>query len=72
MSIYDQLGSGHQVNPAQMLQKLRQDPSGMLRQAGLNIPAGMNDPQGIINHLMQTGQVSNPRLQMALRMMGRH
>ena len=67
MSLFDQL----QMNPQQMLQQLRADPAGTLRQRGLNIPQGMTNPQQILNHLMQTGQVSNPRLQQAMQMIGR-
>lgn len=58
-------------NPQQMLQQLRADPAGILKQRGLNIPQGMNDPRQILNHLMQTGQVSNPRLQQAMQFMGK-
>lgn len=68
MSILNQLG---QQNPMQMMQQLRQDPVGMLQRAGLNVPAGMTDPQQIINHLMQSGQVSQQRYQQALQMMRR-
>lgn len=68
MSIFNQLG---QQNPMQMMQQLRQDPVGMLQRAGLNVPAGMNDPQQIIQHLMQSGQVSQQRYQQALQMLGR-
>lgn len=58
-------------NPAQMLDALRRDPAGVLRSRGLNIPNGMNNPQEIINHLLSSGQVSNPRLQMAQQMVQR-
>ncbi len=68
MSIFNQLG---QQNPMQMMQQLRQDPVGMLQRAGLNVPAGMSDPQQIIQHLMQSGQVSQQRYQQALQMLGR-
>lgn len=67
MSLYDSL----QRNPQQMLQQLRADPAGMLKQRGLNIPQGMTNPQQIVSHLMQTGQISNPRFQQAMQFMGR-
>ena len=57
-------------NPQQALAQLRANPAQMLKQAGLNIPDGMTDPQQIISHLLQTGQVTNPRLQMAQKMAG--
>ena len=71
MSIYDQLGGGNRptpMNPMQMLAQLRRNPAGVLKQAGLSIPAGMNNPQQIINHLLQTGQVPQNRYQQAMQM----
>lgn len=79
MSIFDSLNNQPKqqvqqaqprMTPQQAMQQLRADPAGTLKAAGLNIPDGMNDPQQIVNHLLQSGQVSNPRLQMAQRMMG--
>lgn len=67
MSLFDQLGQ--QQNPMQMLQQIRQNPAAILQRAGLNIPAGMTDPQQIIQHLMQSGQVSQQRYQQAMQMM---
>ena len=72
MSLFDSLrGVTPQVNPQQLLRQLRADPAGMLKQRGLNIPAGMNDPQQILSHLVQSGQVPNARLQQIMQMMGR-
>lgn len=62
-----------QTNQMQMLNQLRNDPVGVLKQSGYNIPAGMNNPRQIIQHLIQSGQVGNGRLaqiqQMARSMM---
>lgn len=69
MSLFDQLGQSQ--NPMQMLQQLRQNPAAVLRKAGLNIPANLNDPQQIVQHLMQSGQVPQQRYQQALQMMNR-
>ena len=69
MGLFDQLGQ--QQNPMQMLQQIRQNPAAILQRAGLNIPAGMSDPQQIIQHLMQSGQVSQQRYQQAMQMMRR-
>ena len=69
MSLFDALGQ--QMNPMQLVQQLRANPAAMLKQRGLNIPEGMNDPQQIIQHLVQSGQVPNARLQQAMQMMGR-
>ena len=52
-------------NPMQMLQQLRQNPVQVLRQAGLNIPDNLSDPNAIIQHLMNSGQVSQQRYEQA-------
>ncbi len=77
MSFFQQLGRAPQqpaqqpaqINPMQMMQQLRADPSGFLRKAGLNIPFGMTDPQQIVNHLTQSGQVTQQRYQQAVQML---
>lgn len=60
------------MNLQNALSQLRANPSAILRQAGLNIPDGMNDPRQIIDHLLQSGQVNQNRIaqvqQMAARM----
>lgn len=73
MSLFESLNQQPQQpqNSMQMVSQLRANPAAILRQRGLNIPDGMNDPQQIINYLLQSGQVSNNRLQMAQKMMRR-
>lgn len=58
-------------NPMQMLQQLRQNPVQVLRQAGLNIPDNLSDPNAIIQHLMNSGQVSQQRYEQARQMAAR-
>lgn len=57
-------------NPFQMLQALRQNPMQFLMQRRMNLPQNMNmqDPQAILNHLMQTGQVSQDQVNRAYQM----
>lgn len=57
-----------QPNMMQALQQLRADPAQVLQQAGLNIPQGMNDPNAIIQHLLQSGQVPQEAYNKALQM----
>lgn len=75
MGIFDQLGQNGpqmaQMNPFQMIQQLRQNPATMLKRAGLSVPDGMNNPQQIINHLLQSGQVPQARYQQAMQMASR-
>ena len=61
-------GNMPQMNPMQMLQQLRQNPAQMLRQAGLNVPDNLNDPNQIIQHLMNSGQISQQRDEQARQM----
>lgn len=72
MSVFDQLGNSvpktGQQNPIQMLSQLKQDPAGILRQAGYTIPAGMNNPQQMVQHLITSGQVGRERLTLAQQM----
>lgn len=66
MSLFDRM-SGH---PQMNLQQLQQNPIGAARQAGFNIPENLaNNPQAMVQHLIQTGQVSNPMLQRIMPMM---
>lgn len=74
MSLFDSLGKKttpqRVPDPRQMLQQLKSNPTSTLKQAGLNIPEGMNNPGQIINYLLQSGQINNSRLQMVQRMAG--
>lgn len=55
-------------NPLQMLQQIKSNPAAFLRQAGVNIPANLSDPNAIIQHLLNSGQVSQQRYEQARRM----
>lgn len=74
MSIFETLGkkqvpqNGNSIQQA--MQYLRANPVEVLKRSGLNIPQGMNDPQQIVQHLLQSGQITNPRLQMIQRIAG--
>lgn len=71
MSLFDSMNVP-QMNRQQItLQSLKSNPEQVLKQAGYNIPGGMHDAQQIINHLLQSGQVTNPRLQMAQQLLSR-
>lgn len=56
------------MNPAQMLAQLKANPMQLLQQAGFNVPQGMNNPQQILNHLMQSGQINQGQMQQAQQM----
>ena len=70
MSLFDSLRPQQQMNPMQMIQQLRSNPAAMLQSRGLSVPEGMTNPQQIVQHLVNSGQISNTRLQMAMQMLG--
>lgn len=56
-------------NMQQQLRELRNNPAEFIRKTGANIPEEMmGDPQAMVMHLIQTGQVSNPVMQRVLPM----
>ena len=56
-------------NVQDALRKLQSNPKEFLQKAGVNVPDEMmNDPQAMVMHLIQTGQVSNPMLQRIMPM----
>lgn len=52
---------------AQMYSQFRQNPMGMLAQR-YNIPQNMSNPQEIIQHLLNSGQVSQEQVNRAMQM----
>lgn len=67
---FSALGGG--MNPMAMLNQLKSNPLGMLRQRGFNVPDNLTDPNAIIQHLMNSGQINqqvyNQARQMAQQM----
>lgn len=77
MSLFNSLGGGNQqqgqqnqVTPQQAWNQFQNDPVGSLRQVGLNIPSGMNNPQQIYQHLIQSGQLPQSRISQLMQMLG--
>lgn len=75
MGLFDQLGQStqnKQVNSQQAFQSdlasLKSDPIAYAKSHGKNIPNGMTDPNQMIQYLLNSTQVNNPRYQMALRL----
>lgn len=56
------------LNAMQQLQQLRQNPMQFLRQRGYNVPDNVTDPQAIIQHLMNSGQVTQQQMNQAQAM----
>ena len=56
-------------NMQDALQRLQSNPKEFLKQAGVNVPEEMlNNPQAMVMHLIQTGQVQSPMLQRIMPM----
>lgn len=67
MSIFDRMSQ--QGTMQGQLQQLKQNPAAMLKQAGLNIPDNLaGNPQAMVMHLIQSGQVGGPALQRVMPM----
>jgi len=70
MSIIDKLNG--QPNMQDALNQLRNDPLGMAKKAGYNIPQNLSgNPEAIFRHLVQTGQIGNPIMQRLMPVMQR-
>lgn len=60
-----------QMNPmqmGQMLQSLRNNPLSFLASKGFNVPQGINNPQQMVNHLVNSGQVNQNAINQAMQM----
>lgn len=81
MSLFDSLGktptptpaANEPSNPMQALSQLRSNSVQMLSKAGYNVPENIsNNPQAIVQHLLNTNQITQQRLNYAInRMSGR-
>lgn len=56
------------LNPIAMLNQLKSNPLGFLRQKGFNVPDNLNNPNDIIQHLMNTGQINQAQYNQARQM----
>lgn len=55
-------------NIMSMLGSFMANPMQTLKQAGLNLPQNMNSPQEIIQHLLNSGQISQAQVNQAQQM----
>ena len=62
------LGGAPRMNPMQMLQQLRSNPMQFIQRAGFRVPKNLSDPNAIIQHLMQSGQISQEQYNRAFQM----
>lgn len=65
--VYKNLGNNQPVQ-----QNPKEQALNLMKQQGIDVPQGMeNNPQAIIQHLMQSGRVPQNRLNMAQQIMSR-
>lgn len=56
-------------NMMSLFNRLTQNPSQTLVEMGLNIPSELsNNPQGIVQHLLNSGQISQQQVNQAMQM----
>lgn len=55
------------MNIIQMVNQIKQNPMAVLSQR-FNIPSELNDPNQIIQHLLNTGQVTQQQVNQAMQM----
>ena len=56
------------MNMMQMLMQFKANPMQMLMQRGMSVPQGISDPNAILNHLLQTGQINQNQINAAYQM----
>ena len=57
------------MNMQEAMRQLQNNPSEFFKRAGMNVPAEiLNDPQAMVMHLINSGKVNNPMMQMIMPM----
>ena len=70
MSLFEQMGKPQNFQDA--LSRLQRDPKAAITEAHVSIPQEkMGDPQAMVMHLIQSGQVGGPALQRIMPMIQR-
>ena len=68
MGLFDRMGQAQ--GQGDQLAQVKSNPVGMARQAGYQIPENLaGNPQAMVQHLIQSGQVGGPMLQRIMPMM---
>ena len=69
--LYRELNKPQKVNMQDALVQLRNNPAQLIKQAGYNVPANIvNNPQAAVMHILQSGQVRPPVMNLLSKMMG--
>jgi hypothetical protein len=65
------LYSQQQAGPFAMLDQLKQNPYQLLAQRGFNIPQNLNNPNDILQYLLNTNQVTQQQVNNVMTMLQR-
>lgn len=70
---FDALGQKPQQNRQQALQEIKSNPVAYLKRMGYNLPQGVNtqNPESIINGLIQSGQIGGNKVRQIMSMFRR-
>lgn len=72
MGLFNRIGNQGQQQQQLTVQQIRQDPIGMAKQRGFDIPDNLaGNPKGMVQHLIKSGQIGGQKLQQAMQMMQR-
>lgn len=66
--LFNMLNNGLAGSIMQMLPGMKQNPLNALQSAGFNVPTNMSNPQQILQHLVQSGQINQSQLDYAQKM----
>lgn len=71
-SLYRELNRNQKVDMRSALQELKLNPSQLIQKAGYSVPANIaNNPQAAVMHILQSGQVRPPVMNLLSKMIGR-
>ncbi len=65
--LFQNLIANGPMNPMQLLSQIKENPMSVIGQR-FSIPDGMNDPNQIIQHLLNTGQVTQQQVNRVVQM----
>ena len=60
---------GQQMNVMQMFNQFKGNPLQFMIQQKFNIPSGTNNPQDIVQHLLNSGQITQQQVNQAKQML---
>ena len=70
--LFQELNRNRKVNMQDALKQLRSNPAQLIKQAGYDVPTNIaSNPQAAVMHILQSGQIRPPVMNMLSRLIGR-